>query len=225
MFVLSVSWRTTNALTSEWDSPEGVPISALLFGGRRATAVPLVTEARDWEHGVYLAANIASEGTAAAENELGKLRRDPFAMLPFCGYNIADYFSHWLRQGATAAVGGDRLPRIFLVNWFRKAADGRFLWPGFGDNARVLKWIIGRVEGVAEAEETPIGLIPARDSLDLGGLGLRHQDIEELLSVDAEAWRQEAAGNRSFLETFGSRLPAGLLRQQSALEERLRPSS
>jgi phosphoenolpyruvate carboxykinase (GTP) len=209
------------AIAPEWDSPEGVPISAILFGGRRASAVPLVTEAFDWQHGVYLAANIASEGTAAAENKVGELRRDPFAMLPFCGYHMADYFAHWLRMGAAAQSDASRLPRLYLVNWFRKGADGKFAWPGFGENARVLKWIVERVEGSAAARETPIGLLPAEDALDLSGLTLGDDKKALLLQVDADVWREEARLSRAYLETFGDRLPPALLREQEGLEERL----
>lgn len=208
-------------IADEWDSPEGVPISAILFGGRRASAVPLVTEAFDWDHGVYLAANIASEGTAAAENKVGELRRDPFAMLPFCGYHIGDYFEHWLRIGASAQSDPAVLPRIFLVNWFRKDARGKFIWPGFGDNARVLKWIVERVEGRAEAKRTPIGLLPAGDALDLSGLSLTDEQVETLLSVDKGVWAEEAALSRAYLERFGDRCPPALIRQQDALEARL----
>ena len=210
------------SIAPEWDSPAGVPISAILFGGRRASAVPLVAEAFDWEHGVYLAANIASEGTAAAENKVGELRRDPFAMLPFCGYHMADYFAHWLRLGAVAHPGGAALPHMFMVNWFRKDADGRFLWPGFGDNARVLEWIVQRVEGTAEAVETPIGFVPAPGALDLEGLELGEEALDTLLSVDPAIWVEEAARNRAYLEQFGAKLPRALLSQQTMLEERLR---
>ncbi len=206
------------SIAPEWDSPEGVPISAILFGGRRASAVPLVAEALDWEQGVYLAANIASEGTAAAETAVGELRRDPFAMLPFCGYHMADYFAHWLRIGATQ---GAELPGLYLVNWFRKDAEGRFLWPGFGDNARVLKWIAERIEGDADAVETPIGRVPARGALDVEGLALEQAAFDTLLSVDPVVWTDEAARNRAYLESFGEALPPALLRQQERLEHRL----
>jgi phosphoenolpyruvate carboxykinase (GTP) len=209
------------AIAPEWDSPDGVPISAILFGGRRASAVPLVTEAFSWQHGVYLAANIASEGTAAAENKVGELRRDPFAMLPFCGYNMADYFDHWLRMGAAAASDPDRLPRLYLVNWFRKDARGKFVWPGFGDNARVLKWIVERVAGKAEARETPIGLLPETGSLDLSGLTLGEDQAKLLFDVDADVWREEAALSRAYLATFGTQLPPALRHEQEALEARL----
>jgi phosphoenolpyruvate carboxykinase (GTP) len=211
-------------IASEWDSPDGVPISAILFGGRRATAVPLVSEAFDWEHGVYLAANIASEGTAAAENKVGELRRDPFAMLPFCGYHIADYFAHWLRIGASAQSDASVLPKIFLVNWFRKDQAGRYIWPGFGDNARALKWIVERCEGGAGAASTPIGLVPEADALDLTGLDLTRERLDELLGVDTQVWAEEAVRNRAYFEGLGDRCPAALLRQQAALEDRLTAS-
>jgi phosphoenolpyruvate carboxykinase (GTP) len=209
------------AIAPEWDSPDGVPISAILFGGRRASAVPLVTEAFDWQHGVYLAANIASEGTAAAENAIGALRRDPFAMLPFCGYHMADYFAHWLKMGAAAQSDAGRLPRLYMVNWFRKNAQGKFAWPGFGDNVRVLKWIVERIEGEARAIDTPLGRLPAVGALDLVGLDLTDADRDLLLSVDGAVWRQEAALSRDYLESFGDRLPPALWREQEALENRL----
>ncbi|HWI86390.1 MAG TPA: phosphoenolpyruvate carboxykinase (GTP) [Sphingomonas sp.] len=209
------------AIADDWQSPEGVPISAILFGGRRATAVPLVTEAFDWRHGIYLAANIASEGTAAAENKVGELRRDPFAMLPFCGYNMADYFAHWLRIGASAQSDPSQLPRIYLVNWFRKDEQGKFIWPGFGDNARVLKWIVERLAGTAAAIETPIGRIPPAEALDLAGLRFSADQLRLLLDVDVETWRDEAARNAAYFRSFGDRLPAALVNEQSALEDRL----
>jgi phosphoenolpyruvate carboxykinase (GTP) len=209
------------SIAAEWDSPEGVPISALLFGGRRASAVPLVTEALSWQHGVYLAANIASEGTAAAENSIGALRRDPFAMLPFCGYNISDYFRHWLRLGSAAASDARQLPGLYLVNWFRKGADGKFVWPGFGDNARVLKWIVERIEGAAGAEATPIGNVPRAADLDLDGLDLNADQLHVLLNVDRDVWREEAALSAAFLGTLGDAVPLPLMQEQDALETRL----
>jgi len=209
------------AIAPEWDSPEGVPISAILFGGRRASAVPLVTEAFDWQHGVYLAANIASEGTAAAENAIGTLRRDPFAMLPFCGYNMADYFAHWLRMGAAAQSDASQLPRLYLVNWFRKDGEGRFAWPGFGDNVRVLQWIVERIEGEAQAVDTAIGRLPRPEDLDLAGLDLDADQLRILLSVDPEVWREEATLSRDYLAGFGDNLPPALWREQAALEARL----
>jgi phosphoenolpyruvate carboxykinase (GTP) len=208
-------------IADEWDSPAGVPISAMLFGGRRASAVPLVTEALDWEHGVYLAANIASEGTAAAENKVGELRRDPFAMLPFCGYHMGDYFEHWLRIGASAASDPTVLPKMFMVNWFRKGANGKFLWPGYGDNSRVLKWIVERVDGNAEAQDTALGRLPTKAALDLSGLSVTDEQVDELLSVNKTVWAEEAGLSRAYLESFGDRCPDALLRQQAALEERL----
>ncbi|TZG29206.1 phosphoenolpyruvate carboxykinase (GTP) [Sphingomonas montanisoli] len=207
------------SIADEWADPAGVPISAILFGGRRASAIPLVTESFDWRHGVYLAANIASEGTAAAENKIGELRRDPFAMLPFCGYNMADYFSHWLGIGARADA--HKLPKIYLVNWFRKGANGKFLWPGFGDNSRVLKWIVGRAEGTADAVETPIGLQPTADGIDLSGIDMPAGAMEELLTVDREIWREEAKLSAADLRKLGDRVSPGIWAEQEALEARL----
>jgi phosphoenolpyruvate carboxykinase (GTP) len=207
------------AIAPEWEDPKGVPISAILFGGRRASAVPLVTEAFDWRHGVFLASNVASEGTAAAENKVGELRRDPFAMLPFCGYNMGDYFAHWLKIGAGADAS--KLPKIFFVNWFRKDAAGKFVWPGFGDNSRVLKWIVDRLEGQAEATDTPIGRLPTPESLDTGGLGLSDEQLRLLLTVDPEVWREEAALIPRDYEKFGERLPKDLWAEYEALLERL----
>ena len=208
-------------MAPEWASPEGVPISALLFGGRRASSVPLVTEAFSWQQGIYLAANIASEGTAAAENAVGELRRDPFAMLPFCGYNMADYFRHWLEISAKAPAVEARLPRIYMVNWFRTDEHGKFVWPGFGDNIRVLKWIVARINDAVAAEETAIGRIPTPAALDLGGLSLTDHQLDLLLSVDAVQWRQEAASNGRYLQTFGDRLPPALELEQIQLQNRL----
>ncbi|MGW5351853.1 phosphoenolpyruvate carboxykinase (GTP) [Streptomyces sp. NPDC004031] len=206
-------------IAPEWEDPRGVPISAILFGGRRASAVPLVTESFDWQHGVFLGANIASEKTAAAEGRVGELRRDPFAMLPFCGYNMGDYFAHWLEVGR--AHDPAKLPKIYYVNWFRKDADGRFVWPGFGENARVLKWVVERLDGTAEGVRTPIGILPAPGSLDVEGLGLSPADLELLLSVDPATWREEAALIPEHLETFGSRTPPELWAEYDALVERL----
>ncbi len=204
---------------AEWEDPAGVPISAILFGGRRASAVPLVTEARDWKHGVFMASNVASEGTAAAENAIGTLRRDPFAMLPFCGYNMGDYFGHWLKMGETHDAA--KLPRIFFVNWFRKDERGKFVWPGYGENSRVLKWIFERLEGKAEAVDTPIGRVPARASLDTSGLGLSDAALNLLLSVDPAIWTKEAALIPEFYEGFGDHLPEGLWEEYRALLTRL----
>jgi len=207
-------------IAPEWDDPKGVPISAILFGGRRASATPLVTEAFDWKHGVFLASNVASEGTAAAENKVGELRRDPFAMLPFCGYNMGDYFSHWLDMGESAE-DPTRLPRIYFVNWFRKDENGKFVWPGFGDNSRVLKWIAERLDGKADARPTPIGNLPTPASLDTSGLSLTDKQLELLLSVDAEVWKEEASLIPAFYERFGDRLPQRLWDEFDSLLERL----
>jgi len=180
--------------------------------------VPLVTEARDWKHGVFMASNVASEGTAAAENAIGALRRDPFAMLPFCGYNMGDYFGHWLKMGQKA---GAKLPRIYFVNWFRKDERGKFVWPGYGENIRVLKWIFERLDGKADAVDTPIGRVPARASLDTSGLDLGEPALNLLLSVDPHIWAKEAALIPEFYEGFGDHLPEGLWDEYRALLQRL----
>jgi phosphoenolpyruvate carboxykinase (GTP) len=206
-------------IAPEWNDPQGVPISAILFGGRRASAQPLVTEAFDWRHGVFLASNVASEGTAAAENKVGELRRDPFAMLPFCGYNMGDYFAHWLKMGAGADP--QKLPKIFFVNWFRKDARGKFMWPGYGENSRVLKWIFQRLEGQVGAVATPIGNLPAEGSLDVAGLDISAEALRTLTSVDREVWREEASHIPPFYERFADRLPAALWEEYEALLERL----
>jgi phosphoenolpyruvate carboxykinase (GTP) len=206
-------------IAPEWEDPKGVPISAILFGGRRASAVPLVTEAFDWEHGVFMASNVASEGTAAAENAIGELRRDPFAMLPFCGYNMGDYFAHWLKMGASADPA--KLPQIYFVNWFRKDPNGQFVWPGYGDNIRVLKWIVDRLEGRAEAVETPIGRLPSAESLDLEGLDLTPGQLALLLTVNPSVWLEEAGLIPGAYQAFGDRLPKALWRQHKMLVERL----
>src|SRR5271156_6857314 len=176
------------AIAPEWEDPAGVPIDAMLFGGRRASVVPLVFQSHDWEHGVFLGSIMASETTAAQAGAVGNLRRDPFAMLPFCGYNMADYFAHWLRIGAEAP-DRDALPKIFYVNWFRKDADGKFLWPGYGENSRVLEWIFNRVMDKAPAVDTPIGAVPTADAIDTTGLDVSSDQMEELLRVDTEGWR------------------------------------
>ncbi|MFD9126884.1 phosphoenolpyruvate carboxykinase (GTP) [Kitasatospora sp. NPDC059571] len=206
-------------IAPEWEDPAGVPISAILFGGRRATAVPLVTESFDWQHGVFLGANIASEKTAAQEGTVGELRRDPFAMLPFCGYNMGDYFAHWLKIGAQADA--DKLPKIYYVNWFRKNSDGKFIWPGFGENSRVLKWVVERLEGTGKGVETPIGVLPEVDGFDLSGLDIPQADLDLLFSVDADIWRQEAALVPSHLETFGEHTPTELWDEYRNLVNRL----
>ena len=202
----------------EWENPDGVPMSAFIFGGRRSSVVPLVFEALNWQHGVFLGSIMASETTAAAAGAVGKLRRDPFAMLPFCGYNMGDYFRHWFEVGARL---GENAPRIFYVNWFRKDPDGNWLWPGFGENSRVLKWICGRIEGTADAVETPIGYVPTPNALDLNGLDVPDAHVKELLSVNANDWRAELPDIREFYAGFGDRLPQELLTELNALEQRL----
>ena len=205
-------------IAPEWEDPKGVPIDAILFGGRRASAVPLVTESFDWEHGVFLASNVASEGTAAAENKVGALRRDPFAMLPFCGYNMGDYFAHWLSFGKAS---GQALPKIYYVNWFRKDENGSYVWPGFGENTRVLKWVVERLEGTADARETPIGLLPTKESLDTEGLDLTDEQLDMLLTVNTEAWREEAALMPASYEKLGDAVPQVLWDQHETLTKRL----
>ena len=207
------------AIAPEWEDPAGVPIDAMLLGGRRATTIPLVHEAFDWEHGVFLGATMSSETTAAAAGKVGQLRFDPFAMLPFCGYNMADYFEHWLEIGRRGDTS--KLPRIFYVNWFRKDAEGRFLWPGFGDNSRVLEWVFRRCAGEAEANETPIGLVPAPGGLYTGGLDIAAEDLDEVLAVDREALREQLPQVREHLAQFGDGLPDELQAQLDALEQRL----
>jgi phosphoenolpyruvate carboxykinase (GTP) len=207
------------SLAPEWEDPAGVPISAILFGGRRARTVPLVSEARSWPHAVFLGATMASETTAAATGAVGELRRDPFAMLPFCGYHMGDYMAHWLRAGAGADAA--KLPRVFQVNWFRRGDDGRFLWPGFGENARVLAWIHGRCEGTARADETAIGLVPPAAALDTTGLDVSADELAELLRVDAAAWREELPLIDEHLSQFGDRLPPALRAELDELRARL----
>jgi phosphoenolpyruvate carboxykinase (GTP) len=207
------------SIAPEWEDPRGVPIDAFLFGGRRSTVVPLVHEATDWEHGVFLGSIMSSETTAAAAGEVGKLRFDPMAMLPFCGYHMGDYFAHWLDVGREHDES--RLPRIFYVNWFRKDENGGFLWPGFGENSRVLAWIFRRCDDEAEAVDTPIGRVPAPDAIDTEGLDVSREDMEKLLAVDPEQWKAQLPQVREHLARFGDRLPQGLRRQLEALEQRL----
>jgi phosphoenolpyruvate carboxykinase (GTP) len=206
-------------IAAEWEDPAGVPIDAFLFGGRRATVVPLVTEAFDWEHGTFLGATMSVETTAAASGAVGELRFDPMAMLPFCGYNMADYFGHWLKVGTEHGEAG--LPKVFLVNWFRKDADGKFIWPGYGENSRVLEWVFRRCNGEGETAETPLGLLPAAGELNTDGLSLDDQALEELLSVDDEALRGQLPQVEAFLAKFGDRLPDGIQGQLQALKSRL----
>ncbi|MFF3461367.1 phosphoenolpyruvate carboxykinase (GTP) [Streptomyces sp. NPDC001984] len=206
-------------IAPEWEDPKGVPISAILFGGRRASAVPLVTESLSWNHGVFLGANVASEKTAAAEGKVGELRRDPFAMLPFCGYNMGDYMAHWI--DVAKDKDQSELPKIYYVNWFRKNDEGKFVWPGFGENSRVLKWIVERLDGKAEGVETPIGILPTRTALDTNGLKLADSDLDLLLTVDKEIWREEAALVPEHLNTFGDHTPKELWDEYRALVQRL----
>ena len=213
----TVSAAQCPQISDDWE--EAVPLDVILFGGRRASNVPLVVEATDWTHGVFLGSTISSERTAAAEGTVGELRRDPFAMLPFCGYNMADYFGHWLTVGRS--VRFDRAPRIFQVNWFRRGEDGRFLWPGFGDNARVIDWIIRRISGEVGAMDSPIGRLPKVEDLNLDGLDIPDADLEELFTVDAAAWKTEADLTEEFYDTFGDRLPAALRAELASLRYRL----
>ena len=207
------------SIAPEWQDPTGVPISAILFGGRRRTTVPLVTQAFDWEHGVFLGSIMASETTAAQQGAVGKLRFDPMAMLPFCGYNMADYFAHWLAIGKNTEPG--KLPQIFFVNWFRRDEDGRFLWPGYGENSRVLKWLFQRVSGETDAVETPIGLLPSESDLDVTGLSISADDLHTLLTVDTDGWRQAVPQIREHYAQFDGKMPAQLTMALDALEDRL----
>ncbi len=207
------------AIAAEWEDPAGVPIDAVLFGGRRGSVIPLVFQSFNWQHGVFLGATMSSETTAAAAGAVGNLRRDPFAMLPFCGYNMADYFNHWLKVGAASSA--DALPKIFYVNWFRKGEDGRWLWPGYGENSRVLEWIFERCAERGEADETAIGYVPTRASLNLEGLNINEQDVTELLNVNVDEWRAEVPSIREHFAMFGDRLPQALHDEVDALEKRL----
>jgi phosphoenolpyruvate carboxykinase (GTP) len=207
------------AIAAEWEDPEGVPISAILFGGRRASVVPLVHESFDWSHGVFMGSMMASETTAAAEAAAGNLRRDPFAMLPFCGYNMADYWAHWL--SFAERVDPERLPRIFYVNWFRKSPEGSYLWPGFGDNSRVLEWVFDRCAGGGEAIKTPIGFLPAEGAIDVAGLDLADGAMDELLRLDLDEWKAEAVAIREYFATYGDHVPSALYDELDALEQRL----
>ena len=203
-----------------WENPNGVPISAILFGGRRATTVPLAFEAFNWQHGTFIGSIASSERTAAAAGTVGELRRDPMAMLPFCGYNMGDYFAHWLEMGKN--TDASKLPKIFYVNWFRKDADGGWLWPGFGENSRVLKWIVERVSGKGQAVETPIGYLPAPGAIDTNGLDVTDEQIAELLNVDVEEWLNEIESIREHYARFEETLPEALSDELAALEARLR---
>jgi phosphoenolpyruvate carboxykinase (GTP) len=213
----TVSARQCPSMSPRWEDGQGVPLSAIVFGGRRARVAPLVFQSRDWEHGVFVGATMGSETTAAATGQVGVVRRDPMAMLPFCGYNMGDYFSHWLRVGA----GLSKPPAIFHVNWFRTGHDGRFLWPGFGQNLRVLLWMIDRVKGKGRATETAVGLVPTPDALNLDGLGLSRAEVDELLRVDRDEWAAEVPEIRAFFDRFGNRLPASLNRSLDVLSQQL----
>ncbi len=206
-------------ISPEFENPAGVPISAIVFGGRRAKTAPLVYQARDWEHGVFVGATMASETTAAAAGAVGVVRRDPMAMKPFCGYNMAEYFAHWLKMGEKL---GDKAPSIFHVNWFRQDENGNFMWPGFGDNMRVLNWILDRCEGKAEATETAIGYLPKAEDLDLTGLDVDAETLAELLSVDKAYWTEDVANIKEYFAQFGDKLPAGIAKQLSILENNLK---
>jgi phosphoenolpyruvate carboxykinase (GTP) len=205
------------SLSRHWQDPEGLPISAIIFGGRRARLAPLVYESHDWQHGVFVGATMASETTAAATGTVGVTRRDPMAMLPFCGYNMADYFGHWLEMGPKLK----RPPRIFHVNWFRRDAAGKFLWPGYGENVRVLKWMLDRIEGRAGAADTPIGCVPTPASLTLDGLSISRDALDELLYVNPADWTEEEQAAGNFFEKFGDRLPNAICQEQKALASRL----
>jgi len=209
------------SISPHWDDPAGVPISAIIFGGRRAHLAPLVYQSRDWQHGVFVGATMASETTAAATGAVGVTRRDPMAMLPFCGYNMADYFAHWIEMGPKIR----RQPKIFHVNWFRKSSNGKFLWPGYGENVRVLKWILDRIEGRANAAETPIGFIPTAESLTLDGMQISRDALDELLRIDPGDWADETRATGEFLAKFGDRLPAAIREEHQALASRLQRTS
>ncbi|HHU63937.1 MAG TPA: phosphoenolpyruvate carboxykinase (GTP) [Clostridiales bacterium] len=213
--------RQCPSIAPEWEDPKGVPISAILIGGRRPTTIPLVNQSFDWNHGVFLGSIMGSEITAAAiSDKIGQVRRDPFAMLPFCGYHIGDYLQHWLDIGKK--TDPEKLPKIFYVNWFRKDKDGKWLWPGFGENSRVLKWIVERVSGEGKAQKTAIGYMPTIDAIDTTGLEIGQEQMSQLLEVDREGWLKEVESVREYYKTFGDRLPEELIRQLNALEKRLK---
>jgi len=211
--------RQCPAIAPEWEDPKGVPIDAMLFGGRRGSVVPLVNESFDWQHGTFLASTASSETTFANQAKEGQLRRDPMAMLPFCGYHMGDYFAHWLKIGQ--ATPASKLPKIFYVNWFRVDEKGRFLWPGYGENSRVLKWVFERCDGAAPAVDTPIGRLPRPQDLDLSGLDVPAGDLKTLLTVDIEGWRAEVPRIRAHFDKFGSHMPAALKQEVDKLEQRL----
>jgi len=214
------------SMGQEWEDPKGVPISAILFGGRRRSVVPLVYQARDWKHGVYIGASIGSEMTAAAEGKAGDLRHDPFAMLPFCGYNMGNYFQHWLDIGDSRLTSQSKLPKIFFVNWFRRDNDGKFLWPGFGENSRVLKWVFERTEDPSSnnATETPIGLVPKEGALDTSGLNISKETMQNLFRINKTEWLAEVQEMRNYSKQFGETLPQEIVKQMDALQQRLEKS-
>jgi phosphoenolpyruvate carboxykinase (GTP) len=203
----------------DWENPKGVPISAFLFGGRRPSTIPLANEAFSWEHGVFMGSTGGSETTFAALSQAGVLRRDPFAMLPFCGYHMGDYLAHWISMAGR--TDRNKLPKIFFVNWFRKDASGKWLWPGYGENSRILKWICERVDGTGKAVKTAIGNLPAPDAIDVSGLDISKAELQELLSVDVEGWKRELADTEEFYSKFGDRLPSALKRELDELKKRL----
>jgi phosphoenolpyruvate carboxykinase (GTP) len=203
----------------DWENPAGVPISAIIFGGRRKTVVPLIYEALSWQHGVFVGATVSSEKTAAAKGKVGELRHDPFAMLPFCGYNMGEYFAHWIEMGKK--TDPKKLPKIFHVNWFKKDEDGNFLWPGFGDNIRILKWIFERTERIENHQKSPVGNLPLAKSLDVTGLSLGPAELSKLFTIDKDQWRKEVDETQEYFSLFGSSLPPELKEELEALRKRL----